>query len=109
MASTKISALPLETGSLEGAVIPIVNREGGNARLPLERIGEVVDLTSLGLDKVDNTSDLDKPISMAVAEAMLNKLDVDHEFTTAEIATFAADVNALIDARMTVNLKQLDW
>jgi hypothetical protein len=109
MASTKISALPLEVGSLEGAVIPIVNKEGQNAKLPLNRVGEIVDLSSLGLDKVNNTADLDKPLSIAAQEALADKMPADHEFTTEEIVDFVDNVNALVEAGATVNLKQLDW
>lgn len=38
--------------------------------------------TTLGLDKVDNTSDLNKPISIATQNALNNKANVDHNHDT---------------------------
>jgi hypothetical protein len=43
----------------------------------------------VGLDKVDNTSDLEKPISTAMQAALDNKSDLGHTHTKAEITDFS--------------------
>ena len=47
-----------------------------------------VDKTDVGLSNVDNTSDLDKPLSSAIIAALSGKSDVGHNHLKADIADF---------------------
>lgn len=56
------------------------------------RIGAVVlSKADVGLAQVDNTSDADKPVSTATAQALAGKADVGHTHTAAEVGAVAGD------------------
>lgn len=68
-----------------------------------QHVYESIDKAALGLDKVDNTSDQDKPISLAVAEALLNKVSNDelspkvNDILTALGATITDEGDLVLD------------
>ena len=57
-----------------------IARDGNNHRVSLTTLRQVVKptLIELNLDKVDNTPDRQKPISIATAQALLLKAHVEH-------------------------------
>lgn len=63
-------------------------------KVRLANIAKLVTADGIGLGKVDNTADSDKPISTATAEALSKKSDTDHTHNT-------SDVNGLSDALLT--------
>ena len=76
----KISQLN-ELEVLNGNEMFIVATAGTNKRVSLQTIKNLVSNISaadIGLGNVDNTSDNDKPLSIAAIEALANKADVDH-------------------------------
>lgn len=58
---------------------------GKNYQISLADIRALVTLSYLGLDNVNNTSDLEKPISLAVKEALLGKAESGHVHAFGEI------------------------
>lgn len=88
MAAKKISELQ-ELDSLTGnETLPIV-KEGKNYKVKLrifeKRFIENLTKADVGLDKVDNTSDIDKPVSKATQRALMNKAPRDHRHNVDEI------------------------
>lgn len=70
----KISALP--AGSPEqSAVVPATTTLGNTCKVRISDIANLATKYSVGLGNVDNTSDLDKPISDAVQAALDGKLN----------------------------------
>lgn len=59
--------------------------------------GLVVNRVTLGLDKVDNTSDLDKPLSTASIEALLEKADKDHIHEVTDINGLKAFIDNIVE------------
>lgn len=62
--------------------------DGQNYKVTIRELLDQVPLptlAALGLDQVDNTSDLDKPLSTAVMQALNNKADRVHRHSTADI------------------------
>lgn len=61
---------------------------GQNYKVTIKQLIDAVPLptlAALGLDQVDNTSDLDKPLSRAVIEALNNKAAAIHRHTVADV------------------------
>lgn len=98
MASTKISELvELQTASgLEA--IPVVF-QGHNFRIPVNKLKAGLNLakTDVGLDKVDNTSDADKPVSALQKQALDTKAELVHSHTLTEVGGLAAALDAKAD------------
>ena len=63
-------------------------------KVRLASIAKLVTPDSIGLGKVDNTADIDKPVSTAAQQALDKKSDLNHTHTTGE-------VNGLSDALLT--------
>jgi hypothetical protein len=84
MSSMKISEidlLPTPTG-LEQTVVAIA---GINKRVTLNSIRSLVTKADVGLSAVDNTADLDKPVSTAVAAAINDKANLAHLHSIANV------------------------
>lgn len=65
-------------------LIPVVHN-GANYIITFEDIKKSIDKGDLGLDQVDNTSDLDKPVSIAVSEELGRKANVLHSHNPEDI------------------------
>lgn len=85
MPSSKISALDLliQPTGLEQTVVAA---SGLNRRVTLNAILTLVNKTTVGLSNVDNTSDINKPISTAVSNALSGKAAAVHTHVTADTA-----------------------
>jgi hypothetical protein len=68
----------------------------GRTLLTAANVG--VQRTALSINNVDNTSDINKPISTAQQTALNGKSDIGHTHTASEITDFTAAVNAAIQA-----------
>lgn len=93
-----VKDLPIKNSALIEDVILIVNQDGVNFQISIEDLFkdiQIPTLFSLGLDKVDNTSDLEKPLSSAIVEALNKKAAVIHEHELSSIV-------GLVDALNTV-------
>ena len=86
----KISQLT-EVATLTGEEDVPVASQGHTLKFKLKRIAELVSKEDLGLGNVDNTSDLGKPISTAVASALNGKAAASHKHTI-------DNINGLADA-----------
>ena len=62
-----------------------VSYQGNNYKVRLDSVKFFINKTDLGLNNVDNTSDLEKPISNATATALLGKADTNHNHALADI------------------------
>lgn len=85
-----ISRLPAADQLVGEELIAIV-QDGVTKHVKIRLFNMIVNKRELGLDKVDNTSDADKPISTKQQQALDEKADLNHQH---EIA----DVNSLEDA-----------
>lgn len=85
-----ISRLPAANQLVGEEIIAIV-QDGVTKHVKIKLFNMVVDKEVLGLDRVDNTSDADKPISTKQQQALNDKADKDHQHSI-------PDVNGLEDA-----------
>jgi hypothetical protein len=92
MANRKISQFQMLTAlsGLEQAAVIYGNE---NYRVTLNAIAALVTKAVVGLGNVDNTSDLTKPLSTAIINALMNKSDVSHSHNYS-----VADITGLLDA-----------
>lgn len=58
---------------------------GKNYHIKASRLAGLITVDSLGLDQVDNTSDMNKPISTATHAALMSKSDVGHQHSIQEV------------------------
>ena len=80
----KISQLPQLTSLTGNELIPVAFNDTSSA-VPISLIGSVIDKTALGLNHVNNTSDLNKPLSTATIAALLQKADISHTHVISNI------------------------
>jgi len=97
MSGKKISELHelLELGGDEYLVIAY---EGLNFKVKVNTLNFLlnnIDLADLGLDEVDNTSDLEKPISDATRDALRGKASVTHQHEITDVEGLAELLNFL--------------
>lgn len=78
---SQLDNLPQPTGAEE---LP-VSYQGNNYKVRLDSVKFFLNKSDLGLDKVDNTTDLEKPISNATATALLGKADNVHTHVLSDI------------------------
>lgn len=93
MASTAIKVSALERlQTLSGSEEILVAYLGKNFKIQLADLAASVSMptkVSLGLDQVDNTSDLNKPISLTTQAALDGKSDVSHTHSVSSIVGLA--------------------
>ena len=97
--SSKISQLNA-LAKLTGREDLLVAYNGANWRVPVSLILSSFNLSSIKLDQVDNTSDLNKPISNATKEALDNKADKNHKHVFSDVeglSKFASDVESALN------------
>ncbi|MGI9211249.1 MAG: hypothetical protein ACR2HF_02150 [Methylococcaceae bacterium] len=78
----------IKAPQLNGEEWLLLAYDGQNYKVTInELLGQVPlpTLAALGLDHVDNTADLDKPLSLAVMQALNNKADHIHRHSVADI------------------------
>src|SRR5574344_1606602 len=99
MADLKISKMTKATTLAGEEIIPIV-QNGSNKSVTVNLIKESIDKSDIGLENVDNTSDLNKPISTATQTALDAKVDSvdgkglsENDYTTVDKAKLA-DIEA---------------
>lgn len=120
---SQLKALTTVTGDEE---FPLAY-QGVTYKLPLSRIAQLVSVGGLGLDRIDNTSDMDKPVSTATAAALSTKADQSHTHVTTSItgltealngrapavhyhaASDVTDFQQAVDARISVRLVRAEW
>lgn len=77
----------LESTNIQDAIDEIMDRD--TVTSVNEKTGNVtLNKVDIGLENVDNTSDLNKPISTATSQALLEKSDVGHTHTKSDISDF---------------------
>lgn len=82
--------IPIEKISLNGTEVPPVNKE----------VKLTVNATTVGLDKVNNTSDAEKPISNATAAALEGKFDKTGGNITGDV-----DISGILEVSGNINAK----
>lgn len=86
---TTISPRPLSSfgllNSTNDDVKILVTYNGNTYLLRLGEIKALVTKAGIGLDQVDNTSDLDKPLSNAIIAALENRAPVSHTHSVTDI------------------------
>jgi hypothetical protein len=128
--SSKISELaPLAT--LTGAEYVPVAINGENKGFFVSKIKEYITKVDIGLDRVNNTNDLEKPISTATGIALAGKAssthshglsdvsglisslngkaDTVHRHVATDISDFDQRVTNLITEQSTVVVSRIDW
>jgi len=73
---------------------------GENYKVTIKQLLDAVPLptlAALGLDRVDNTSDLDKPLSTAIINALNNKAAAIHRHSVADIDGLTEALQAKVD------------
>lgn len=91
----KISEMPTAPADAGGAmIIPVVYKKA-NYSISLERIASLVDRTTLNINNVDNTRDMDKPVSTATLAALANKADKVHSHIIGDVSGLQAALDAL--------------
>jgi hypothetical protein len=91
--SKKISEIELLLNPT-GLEQTVVVADGRNHRLTLNTIKSLVTKTDLGLDKVNNTSDIEKPISALVALALGGKAPVNHTHLMSDVQGLTAYITS---------------
>lgn len=84
--SKKISQLN-EAISIDGSEVIPISKPGFSLKLTLNRLKSIFTKADVGLGNVDNTSDIDKPLSSASIDAINTKADRNHSHNVSDIAT----------------------
>jgi hypothetical protein len=84
MDGTKISQLPL-LNNLSGNEDTVLAVNGQNFKFKLSQLKTFITKNDLGLGNVDNTSDANKPVSTAQAQALAGKADVGHQHAVGDV------------------------
>ena len=87
--SAKISELIPLLHPTGDEVLPVV-KNGINYKVALKDFGSVIDRSNIGLDNVDNTRDIDKPISKDTQKALDDKADKNHTHAIADVSGLQA-------------------
>jgi hypothetical protein len=102
----KISEMNVTPLAVNSMLIPAVNSAGDNITLRAKSIADLyiphLTKADVGLANVDNTADVDKPISNATALALSNKADTLHTHLSGHVDDFEPAVEAIIDSYASV-------
>jgi len=99
MTARSISSFPALASTADGIKI-LVTYNGQTHLLSLSEIKALITKEKIGLGNVDNTSDLDKPLSTAAIAALADKADGSHTHLTSDIDgldTAISDILARLD------------
>ncbi len=86
--------------------IPVVE-QGQNFKVSIDKLSSGLDKTALGIDKVNNTADADKPLSKAAIDALKLKADSVHKHTSADITDIATKYAPLTHAHAIADVTDL--
>lgn len=92
---TKISdflELQLFSGEEEG----VIALNGMNYKFKLKSIKTLISKQDLQLDKVDNTSDANKPISIKTQEALEGKADKQHSHKATDVQGLSEEIAQVV-------------
>ena len=89
---SEMPTAPADAGS--SMIIPVVYKKA-NYSISLERIASLVDKSSLNINNVDNTRDLDKPVSTATQAALSLKADKNHTHAINDVIGLQSALDAL--------------
>ena len=95
--SSRISELE-KIANPSGNELVIVAFQGANYSIRVNDLVRAISKTSLGLERVNNTSDAEKPISDSVAKALADKANADH---THDFSTISQNVLAALSGELT--------
>jgi len=107
----KISLMP-ELNVLTGTEIVPVVYNGTNNTFKLDTLLALFTKSRIGLDQVDNTSDIDKPVSAATQLILDTKSHIGHLHNSTDIGDFAAAVTAVVALNppaQDVAVTNLEW
>lgn len=94
-------------------MVAVVNSAGETIRVNAQYIADlyIPDLNKCDVDlcRVDNTNDLEKPISDLTRSALNLKADANHQHLSQAITDFTPAVKALIDSYSSVVFDLAEW
>jgi len=103
--SLKISEIPRLSILTGSEIIPVVKLSAlANYTITVSSIIGLVTKNTIGLDLVDNTPDLNKPISVSMNLALANKSNIGHTHTIQDIVGLSA-----IAGNADVSVGLLEW
>lgn len=114
MPSSKISQLDLLL-TPNGLEQTVITANGVNRRVTLNSIKSLVNKNDVGLPVVDNTSDVNKPVSIATAAVLTTKADVNHIHGFNEITNIRTEIETIVNPLITnshissVVVGELQW
>lgn len=94
--TTKLSQMPIQRVVERTSLVPILYR-GINVTTELGSIADLVTKESLDLDRVQNLSPDEMPISTATAQALVRKMDVDAQIPVQQITGLTALLDTKLD------------
>lgn len=74
--------------NIHGGKINVIELNGEPQEIINKTVNLIIDKQTVGLDKVDNTSDEDKPVSTLQQEAITNALNEAKNYTDEQVMTF---------------------
>lgn len=92
----KISALPGFPGAVDPNAVFPASFMGKTYKLTIGEIVSLINKLGLGLENVDNTSDANKPVSIAVLAALANKANSSHNHNASEITGLSSYVQTIV-------------
>ena len=95
--ATKISQLPELPGGLNGEEIAIANRGNKTYKFNILSIKGLITKADVGLGNVNNTSDLNKPVSTAIQSALNSKANIFHNHQVTDIDGLQASIETAIE------------
>jgi len=84
-----------ELTTLSGDETVPVAHQGATYRIKIRNLKTLINKNDLGLGSVDNTSDLNKPISTATNQALSSKADVGHDHNISEVRNLQSVIDNL--------------
>ncbi len=91
----KVSGMPLAESLKLDDTVPIV-QDGVNKKVTVRQVIHAISKRDLGLDQVDNTADMDKPVSIQQQSALNQKANLNHSHGVAEVEGLEAAVQEAV-------------
>lgn len=102
----KISQLDEITEFTGEEKVPVAY-QGNNFHFRLKNVKKLITRADLSIDNVDNTTDLNKPVSIATATKLNQKASLVHSHTSLEITDLDQHIVSVVGS--TVKLGSLEW
>lgn len=84
----KISSFPVKTSLVGNEILPVVHNST-NYVVTIDLIKTLITAAQIGHENVDNTADIDKPISLLVEQALVGKANQFHSHDISNISGLA--------------------